>query len=135
MVPFHGVPVTEPPAILNTTSNEAMGLANVLSMIRTAPLKPPCQALTATTSTVTPLPETATAAVEVLPWAGGAAGPSQAERRSADRMRRRRGLERETFPGSTRVASIRPPFGDTGRLHFRCFARGRSTGNDRGPIR
>jgi len=61
-LPFHPVPETPAvPASWNTIWNEAIGLANPVSMIRTAPLKPPFQLWVGSTSMVTPLPETATA--------------------------------------------------------------------------
>ncbi len=80
MVPFHPVPLTVAPDILNTTVNEVMGLPNEVLAIRTAPLKPPCQELVASTLAVTPValpvvPDAVASSLEV--WGPHAASPTR----------------------------------------------------------
>ena len=98
MVPFHAVPAMEPLASVNTTSKEVMGLANAVLEIRTAAGKPPCHgALVVRTSTVTPPPDAATAAVPLRGSALVWLELPQAARATPIAMMPRRGPVPRTF--------------------------------------
>src|SRR5678815_5077218 len=95
MVPFHPDPgIAAFPPSLKTIWNVVIGLGKALSAIRTAPVNPVFQALVTTTSTVTPPPDTATAAtdssVESSSWPLQAArvsvGPRANDNRGSDRL-------------------------------------------------
>src|SRR5512140_348839 len=115
MLPFHAAPAIEALPMLTTTSNEVMGLANASSVIRTAPEKPPDHAPLDTTSTVTPPPETATAAVPALASAVAASRPPQATTASPSTTVAREAATRAAFPLKLLVEAMRsPPWGTTG---------------------